>query len=92
MNAVFRPQFWRDLEDGVAYLNVKASFETTRRWHEEVMANVARVERQPGSEDPFMFLCFLVLHVHQIRSADFPSRSYLLWAREAGDLTKIVRT
>ena len=47
MRAVFRPQFWLDLEDGVAYLTTNASVETARRWHEEVMTAVARVEKQP---------------------------------------------
>ena len=47
MNVLFRPQFWLDLEDGVAYLTEKASRETAKHWHDEVMATVARVEKQP---------------------------------------------
>ena len=47
MTAIFRPQFWIDLEDGVAYLAAKASPETAKRWHGEVMATVARVAKQP---------------------------------------------
>jgi plasmid stabilization system protein ParE len=35
------------LEDGVAYLAAKASAEAAARWHEEVMATVMRVEKQP---------------------------------------------
>ncbi len=47
MKAVFRPQFWIDLEEGVAYLAEKASPEVARRWHAEVLATVTRVEDQP---------------------------------------------
>jgi plasmid stabilization system protein ParE len=43
----FRPRFWLDLEEGVAYLAGKASEEIARRWHAEVMSTVARVEQQP---------------------------------------------
>lgn len=47
MKAVYRPQFWLDLEGGVAYLAGNASPEIARRLHAEVMATVARVEKQP---------------------------------------------
>ena len=47
MKAIYRPQFWSDLEDGVAYLAEKASPDLARFWHGEVMATVARVEKQP---------------------------------------------
>jgi len=47
VRAVFRPQFWLDLEDGVAYLTANASLETARRWHDEVMTTVTRVEKRP---------------------------------------------
>ena len=47
MNLCFRPQFWIDLEAGVAYLAEKASPEIARHWHEEVMATVKRVECRP---------------------------------------------
>ena len=47
MKTIFRPQFWLDLEEGVAYLAKKASPEVARRWHEEVMATVRRVEEIP---------------------------------------------
>lgn len=52
MSALFRPQFWLDLEDGVAYLRGKASAEIAKRWHDEVMATVARVEKQPDVGRP----------------------------------------
>ena len=47
MNVIYRPQFWLDLEAGVAYLAEQASPETASGWHEEVMATVRRVEKQP---------------------------------------------
>lgn len=47
MNLGFRPQFWIDLEAGVAYLAEKASAETAGQWHDEVMATVKRVESRP---------------------------------------------
>jgi plasmid stabilization system protein ParE len=47
VNVIYRPQFWLDLELGVAYLAETASPETAARWHEEVMATVRRVEKQP---------------------------------------------
>ena len=47
MKTVYRPQFWRDLEEGVAYLAGNASSEVATRWHEEVLASVGRVERLP---------------------------------------------
>lgn len=48
MKVIFRPQFWRDLEEGVAYLAVKASPNIAQRWHAEVMETAARVKGQPG--------------------------------------------
>ncbi len=47
MKTVFRPQFWVDLAEGVAYLAEKASPETARHWHTEVMATVSRLEQWP---------------------------------------------
>ena len=47
MKTVFRPQFWIDLEEGVAYLAEKASPEIACRWHAEVMATVSSVEEMP---------------------------------------------
>ena len=47
MKLVYRPQFWLDLEAGVAYLKDKASVELAIQWHEEVMASVGRVQKQP---------------------------------------------
>lgn len=47
MKTIFRPQFWIDLEEGVAYLAEKASPETARLWHAEVMITVGRVEKLP---------------------------------------------
>ena len=47
VNVVYRPQFWLDLEAGVAYLAEEASPEVAARSHEEVMATVRRVENQP---------------------------------------------
>ena len=47
MNVVYRPQFWLDLEAGVAYLAEEASPEVAARSHEEVMATVRRLENQP---------------------------------------------
>ena len=47
MNVIYRPQFWLDLEGGVAYLAEEASPEIAAQWHQEVMATVRRVENQP---------------------------------------------
>ena len=47
MKLLYRPQFWIDLEAGVAYLAEKASAETASQWHDEVMATVKRVEFRP---------------------------------------------
>jgi plasmid stabilization system protein ParE len=52
VNVVYRPQFWLDLEAGVAYLAGEASPEIASRWHEEVMATVRRVENQPDLGRP----------------------------------------
>jgi plasmid stabilization system protein ParE len=87
VNAVFRPQFWRDLEDGVAYLNEKASFETAKRWHEEVMANVARVERQPDVGRPRRDLKPPGIRSLVLRR--FPR--YLLFYRWEADTVEILR-
>jgi plasmid stabilization system protein ParE len=47
VNLIYRPQFWIDLEDGVAYLKHNASIDVAIRWHAEVLASVSRVEKQP---------------------------------------------
>ena len=47
MNVTYRPQFWLDIEAGVAYLAAEASPEIATRWHEEIMLTVRRVENQP---------------------------------------------
>ena len=52
MKTIFRPQFWIDLEEGVAYLAEKAAPETARRWHAEVIATVRRVEELPDLGRP----------------------------------------
>ena len=52
MNSIFRPQFWIDLEEGVAYLAKEASPEVARSWHAEVMATVRRVEELPDLGRP----------------------------------------
>jgi plasmid stabilization system protein ParE len=48
VKTVFRPQFWVDLADGVAYLAENASPEIARRWHAEVMATVSGLEHWPN--------------------------------------------
>jgi toxin ParE1/3/4 len=47
VNVLYRPQFWLDLEAGVAYLAAEASPETASRWLEKILATVRRVENQP---------------------------------------------
>jgi plasmid stabilization system protein ParE len=47
VKTVYRPQFWIDLEEGVAYLAGKASVRVATRWHEEVFVTVKRLERRP---------------------------------------------
>lgn len=47
MNLIYRPQFWIDLEDGIAYLKEKASVDVAIQWHTEAMATVGRVQKQP---------------------------------------------
>ena len=40
VKTVFRPQFWIDLEEGVAFIAEKASPEVARCWHAEVLVTV----------------------------------------------------
>jgi plasmid stabilization system protein ParE len=47
VNLIYRPRFWFDLEDGVAYLKQEATIDVAVRWHAEVMATVGRVQKQP---------------------------------------------
>lgn len=47
MRTIYRPQFWLDVEEGIACLARKASPGIACRWHDEVMATVKRVENQP---------------------------------------------
>jgi plasmid stabilization system protein ParE len=47
VKVLFRPKFWLDVEEGVAYLVENASHETASRWHQAVMATVQRVRNQP---------------------------------------------
>ena len=47
VNTSYRPQFWIDLEEGVAFLAEKASTETATRWHTEVMNTVQLLEQLP---------------------------------------------
>lgn len=47
MTLIYRPQFWIDLEDGVAYLAEKASAQTAVRWHDEVMTTLQRILKHP---------------------------------------------
>ena len=47
MKILFRPQFWFDLEEGVAYLAENASSDIASSWHDEVMATVKKIECQP---------------------------------------------
>lgn len=48
MRQRFRPQFWIDLEEGVACLARQASGATAVRWHAAVMETVQALTRQPG--------------------------------------------
>ena len=52
MTAVYRPQFWIDVEDGVAYLAERAPSGTVARWHAAVMRACARIERRPDIGRP----------------------------------------
>ena len=52
MSQAFRPQFWIDLEEGVAYLTPRSSEATARRWHSAVMETVQLLTRQPGLGHP----------------------------------------
>ena len=63
MSRVFRPQFWIDLEEGVAYLARRSSDATARRWHSAVMETVQVLARQPGLGRPR----------HDLRPAGFRS-------------------
>ncbi len=87
MRAVFRPQFWGDLEDGVAYLTANASVEIARRWHEEVAAAVARVERQPDLGHRRRELN--PPDIRTLRLRRFPR--YLLFYRWSADVLEILR-
>ncbi len=87
MSAVFRPQFWLDLEDGVAYLTAKASTETAKRWHAEVMGSVARVEQQPDLGRPRRDL--KPPGIRSLILRRFPR--YLLFYRWDGEIVEILR-
>ena len=52
MKIIFRPRFWIDLEEGVAYLAKNASPEIARSWHGEILAAVNRLEKQPDLDRP----------------------------------------
>ena len=52
MKIVFRPQFWADLEDGVAYLHRQASADVANRWHSEVVNVVSQVASLPDIGRP----------------------------------------
>ena len=87
MTLVFRPQFWFDLEDGVAYLAEKGSPETARRWRDEVMATVKRVQERPDLGRPRPDL-----HPRDIRSLvviRYPK--YLLFYHWSGDTVEVLR-
>ena len=47
MKIIYRPRFWIDLEEGVAYLAKNASPEIAQSWHGEILAAVNRLEKQP---------------------------------------------
>ena len=48
MKALFRPQFWIDLEEGVAYLAANASVQTAKAWHDNVFTTVRLISVHPG--------------------------------------------
>jgi plasmid stabilization system protein ParE len=87
VNVIYRPQFWLDLEDGVAYLARKASPEVARRWHEEAMASVARVKKQPDIGRPRRDLT-----IPGIRSLTFRRYPrYMLFYKWEGDVVEVLR-
>jgi plasmid stabilization system protein ParE len=47
MNAIFRPQFWWDIEEGVSYLTREASDITAKRWHTAVQKTAKDIVAQP---------------------------------------------
>ena len=87
MNLIFRPQFWIDLEAGVAYLADKASPEIACQWHDEVMATVKRIESRPDLGRPR----------HDLVSPDIRSLiirrypRYLLFYRWHDDTVEVLR-
>ena len=87
MKTLFRPQFWFDLEEGVVYLAEKASADIATSWHEEVMAAVKKIERQPD----------LGRIRHELRPDGIRSLvlrrypRYLLFYRLDGDTIEILR-
>ena len=48
MKTLFRPEFWIDLEKGVAYLAANASVQTAKAWHDNVLATVRLISDHPG--------------------------------------------
>jgi plasmid stabilization system protein ParE len=48
VKTLFRPQFWIDLEEGVAYLAANASVQTAKAWHENVFTTARLISDQPG--------------------------------------------
>jgi len=87
VSLVFRPQFWVDLEEGVAYLAAKASPGIACRWHGEVMATVTRVENKPDLGRPRRDLSPSDIRSLTIRR--YPR--YLLFYRWHEDTVEILR-
>ncbi len=87
MKAVFRPQFWIDLEEGVAYLAVEASPQVAARWHAGVFKTVRLIEQQPkiGRERTDL----QPEGLRSFRVADFPS--YLVFYRLQSESLEILR-
>lgn len=87
MRIIFRPQFWFDIDEGVAYLAEKASPEVARSWHAEILTTVNRLERQPDLGRPRNDLNPPVIRSLNIRR--YPR--YLLFYRWSGDTLEILR-
>lgn len=52
MKVLFRPQFWKDVDETMVYLAQEASEATAEQWHDAVMRSVARIAENPGRGHP----------------------------------------
>lgn len=48
MRILYRPAFWRDVEETIVYLSREASIKVAIRWQDAAMKGVSRIINNPG--------------------------------------------